>query len=295
MTSKVVQWLGGKIARENALAVEYSSEQLRLRIEAEEEAKHVGTSLRKDLMHYLLNGRDTKSGYQPNMAELKTDTFLMIGAGADTVATTISTALFYFLRYPSTLQKAVSEIRTTFSDVSEIRAGKKLDGCVYLQVCIDESLRASPSVPSVLPREVLPGGIEIDRHHIPAGVIVGVPAYVVHHDPEYFPEPWQFRPERWIEDVQTGVSRQSVERAKRAFCPFSLGSRGCIAKNLGNVEVKIALAYVLFQYDVREAPGARVGGGGPQMGEGRHRVDEYQLYDCFGSDRDGPMVQFKRA
>lgn len=295
MTSNFVLWLGGEAAKENANIADQACEQLRVRKKAEQKAKERGESLREDAMHYLLNSQDSKSGARPTEAEMQADTLLLIAAGADTVATAISAAIFYFLHYPATLRKAVFEVRATFTDTSEIKIGPKLNGCVYLQACIDETLRRAPPVPSILPRHVLPGGIEIDGERIPSGIDVGVPSYAIHHDPEYYPEPWSFVPERWIPDEKTGVTQESVNQAKRAFCPFSLGSRGCLGKALGNLEVKIALALILFQFDIQEATDERIGGGHSDLEEGRHRPDEYQLEECFGVDRDGPVVQFRRA
>ena len=304
MTSSFVVWLGGEAAKENAYIVDYAREQFYSRKQVEQQAKERGElPLRKDGMHYLLNSQDTKSGARPTDAELQSDSLLLIGAGADTVATTISAAFFYLLRNPDTLRKATSEVRSAFTDASDITGGPKLNSCVYLNACIDETLRRAPPAPSVLPRQVLPGGLDIDGQHIPPGMIVGVPAYVIHHDPEYYPEPWRFVPERWLRDAnpdgneneKTGAAQESVSRARRAFCPFSLGSRGCLGKSLAYLEVKIALAHMLFRYDVREAEDERVGGGRPGGEYGRHRPDEYQLVECFGVDRDGPVVQFRKA
>ena len=295
ITSKFVVWLGGKEAEDNAYIIDYACEQYYARKKAEQLASEGGEQPRKDAMHYLLNSQDSKSGARPTDAELRSDALLLIGAGADTVATTISAALFYLLRYPATLQKLTSEIRESFTDPSEIRGGPKLNGCVYLQACIDETLRRAPPAPSILPRQVLPGGIEVDGERLPSGTFVGVSAYAIHHDPKYYPEPWRFAPERWLPDEKTGVTQEGVNRAKRAFCAFSLGSRGCIGKSLAYLEVKIALARILFQYDVQEAADERVGGGQPGGEEGRQRPDEYQLVECFGVDRDGPVVRFRRA
>ena len=288
-------WLGGKTAEENAYIVEYAGEQFDARKHAEEQAKERGEPpVRKDVMHYLLNSQDPKSGVRPTEAEMRSDSLLLIGAGADAPATTISAAYFYLLHNPDTLRKAESEVRSTFADLSEIKGGPKLNSCVYLQACIDETLRRAPPVPSALPRQVLPGGAEIDGQRVPAGTVVGVSAYAIHHDSTYFPEPMRFVPERWIPDATTGVTRESVSRARRAFCAFSLGSRGCLGKALGYLEVKTALAYLLFEYDVREAEDERIGGGWPGLEEGRHRPDEYQLEECFGVDRKGPVVQFRK-
>ncbi len=153
-------------------------------------------------------------------------------------------------------------------------------------------MRLSPPVGGLLPREVLPGGITIDGHHFPAGTDVGTPHYAIHHKEEYFPEAFAYKPERWI--VGSGVSAESAALAHSAFCPFSVGPRGCIGKGIAYLELSIALARVVWLYDIRLAVnGPRVGEGSPGLEWGRRRTDEYQSFDAFVSMKDGPLVEFR--
>lgn len=295
LTSEPFLWLFGKKARENAEFVQHACEQMQKRIQSEEKAKEEGRKLRKDFVHYLLESRDPKTGLGYTKAELEADSILLIAAGSDTVSTIIAAACFYLLRNPRTLEKATAEVRRIFSDASEIRSGPQLNSCVYLQAVLEESLRCASPVPSSLPREVMRGGMIIDGHHIPAGVDVGVPSYVIHHNDNYFPRSWEFQPERWIASAESGVSEASVKLAHRASCPFSVGSRGCIGRSVAYLEIKLTMAHILFRFDIREAAGTKRGGGSPDLEKGRHRVDEYQIVDCFGAARDGPMVEFRDA
>ena len=81
-----------------------------------------------------------------------------------------------------------------------------------------------------------------------------------------------------------------------AFCPFSVGPRGCIGKGLAYIEMTNTLARTLFLYDIRRAVGVPdPGEGKPGAAFGRDRADEYQLKDIFTSKKDGPMVEFRRA
>lgn len=81
--------------------------------------------------------------------------------------------------------------------------------------------------------------------------------------------------------------------AQSAFCPFSVGPRGCIGKALAYAELMTALARVLWTYDMKLAEGVRVGEGDERGEWGRQRESEYQLRDSFTSLKDGPMVQFR--
>lgn len=207
----------------------------------------------------------------------------------------MAATLFYLVRHPEALAKVTAEVRSKFADVEEIHQGAQLTSCTYLRACIDEAMRLSPSVGGLLPREVLHGGMTIDGEHIPAGIVVGTPHYAIHHNPAYYPDPFAYRPERWIVDEKRGVTEAQVALAQSAFCPFSIGPRGCIGKGLAYVEMTITLARVLFLYDLRRAQGVADPGEGKAGAEwGRHRVGEFQLVDTFTSLKDGPMVEFRR-
>jgi cytochrome P450 len=184
--------------------------------------------------------------------------------------------------------------RSTFATPDEICSGMKLNSCTYMYGCIEETLRRAAPVPSHMPRVIQSGGMNIDGHHLPAGTVVGVSTYAIHHNPTHFGNPWAFQPERWIES--STISSEDIKHARKAFSPFSLGTRGCPGQNLAYLQLKLTLAHMLYHYDIRDAPNDPVrGGGGPGLEEGRRREDEFQLKDAFGFGRDGPVVQFKRV
>jgi cytochrome P450 len=213
----------------------------------------------------------------------------------------MAATLFYLVRNETALKTVIEEVRSTFADVEEIHQGPTLISCTYLRACIDEAMRLSPSVGGLLPREVLPGGLVLDGEPIPPGTVVGTPHYTIHHNEYYYPAPFTFMPERWIPGVDhplTGkpVTSHEVTMAQSAFCPFSIGPRGCIGKGLAYQEMMTTLARVLFLYDLRKAVGVVDPGEGKKgMEYGRHRASEFQLVDTFTSMKNGPMVEFRLA
>jgi cytochrome P450 len=287
----IMDFIAGQSSRDSSNYIRYANAQMEQRIAAEKDASK---QTPKDFMHYLLNAKDPLTGKGLTTTELNSESSLLISAGSDTTSITISATLFYLLHYPVSLAKTTTEVRNTFASVNEIRGGKILNGLVYLRACIDEALRLSPPVPSHLPREVLPGGLTIDGHYFPKGTVVGTAPYAIHHCKEYFPEPFVFRPERWIMDDNP----KSVATARAAFFSFSLGPRGCIGKSIAYIEATLALATLLFLYDIRlpEDTGKREPSGEGKLNNkhwGRRRKDEYQLAEYFLSEREGPMVEFK--
>jgi cytochrome P450 len=77
---------------------------------------------------------------------------------------------------------------------------------------------------------------------IPARTPVSQLSYLVHHDPDIFPEPQSFQPERWLESREQGV------RLDTYLVPFMKGNRNCVAINLAWAELRLALAYVLSRF-----------------------------------------------
>jgi cytochrome P450 len=238
---------------------------------------------RRDFFYYLLNAKDPETGVGFKTQELWGESNVLLIAGSDTTSTAFSAVFFYLLTAPEELKRLQKEIRSTFSSVEDIVSGTQLTSCKYLRACIDEAMRLAPPVPALLPREVLQGGMIIDGHSFPAGTVVGVPAYAIHHKEEYYPDPFYFNPSRWLADE---VSTGEHNLAKSAFCPFSIGPRGCIGKGVAYLELSVALARTVWLYDFRASPGYEE--------KGAASDGSYELQDIFVAKKDGPVVEFKR-
>ncbi|MCJ1385613.1 hypothetical protein MMC17_008736 [Xylographa soralifera] len=247
----------------------------------------------KDVFSFLLNSQDPETDCAFTLPELVSEAGLLITAGSETTAAGIASTLFYLLHNPTDLEQAQMEVRTRFQRFSDIHSGPALSSLTYLRACVDESLRLAPGVPSILPREVLPGGILIDGVYIPPGIDVGVPHYAIHHNERYYPDSFAFQPARWIAGSVPGVTVESVAHAQAAFCAFSIGPRSCVGKAMAYKELMLVLASVLFLYDMRLSDGETVGEGHPSLGKARCRRSEFQMLDRFVAKVDGPLVEFK--
>lgn len=136
---------------------------------------------------------------------------------------------------------------------------------------------------------------------IPAGTNVATDTYALQHNEENFPDPFKFRPERWIADdddeKKNGTTAADVARAESAYSPFSAGPRACVGKNLANLELMITLGRVLYRMDMarvnEDEEGGKVGCGDRNGMWGRRCEGEFQLRDYFISKKDGPWVRFK--
>ncbi|GFG15658.1 isotrichodermin C-15 hydroxylase, partial [Aspergillus udagawae] len=120
-----------------------------------------------DCFHYMLNAKDPKTGQGFTERELWTESLLLLIAGSDTVAVTLSATLFHLAHNQHKLDRATQEIRSSFEEVDDISLGAQLKGCSYLRACISEAMRLSPPFANMTPRRVLPGGMIVDGHYIP--------------------------------------------------------------------------------------------------------------------------------
>lgn len=252
----------------------------------------MANSDRKDFYHYLMEAKNSDSDEKYTLEETWVESNTLIAAGSDTTSLVLSATFFYLSQNQDVLAKVQKEVRAAFKgkEVEDIKSGPELNGCRYLKACLDESMRMTPPTPGMLPRIVLPGGITVDNHFIPAGVEVGTPFYSLFHNPTYFPDSFKYRPERWFLSEASSQSEEEKEKldlANQAFAPFSLGPRTCIGKNMAYMEMTIVMARVLFLFDFRAAK--------EQVLEGKGRAGEYAIKDHFICGKDGPMIEFRPA
>lgn len=219
---------------------------------------------------------------------------LIDSIGGDTTAAAISSIFFYLSRNADVYGKLAEEIRTTFSSDSDIHGGPKLSSCRYLRACIDEALRMSPPVNGTLWRQLVADDdssqpLVVDGHVVPPGTHIGVNIYTLHHNEDYFPDPYKYKPERWLDSDE-----YQLRNMKAAFASFSAGSRSCAGKPMAYLELSLVVAKSLWYFDFETAPGdaGLVGAGRPGDTNGRDRLGEFQLYDIFASAHDGPNLVF---
>lgn len=197
----------------------------------------LGDMGRADFFSHLL-----KSG-KLQEDELVGNADVLLIAGSETTASTLTGLTYFLLTNPACLQRLTDEVRGRFASFEDINADE-IAALPYLHGCIEEGLRLFPAVTVGLPRDS-PGAV-IDGHYIPEGVVVSGETFTLHTDPRYWVDPDAFRPERWIGDGFEGDD-------KRAFQTFSMGPRACLGLNMAYAEMRIALAKLVWLYDLEMA------------------------------------------
>lgn len=182
--------------------------------------------------------RLVRAGVSENEAAAQSKAIIF--AGADSTAVMLATTLFHLIQNGAARSRLLSEIRTARAVSSQATyPGRTNVDLPFLRAVVREGLRLGMANPTRLTRIVGPEGLRVGKQNhskdatgcfIPPGTTVGCAAYTLHHDPEVFPEPFSFRPERWMDDgTDKGLKRANMTRN---LIPFGAGSRACIGKNL---------------------------------------------------------------
>ncbi|NP_001352069.1 cytochrome P450 6a14-like [Apis mellifera] len=171
--------------------------------------------------------------------------FIFFAAGFETSSTLISNALYELALNPNIQDKLREEIKKFESQNDEewkYETIKKMD---YLEKVIQETLRKYPPVP-FLNRELIDDyTFESNKVTIPKGLKIWIPTYAIHNDPDIYPDPDKFDPERFSED-------NIKQRHPMHFLPFGHGPRNCIGIRFAEYQTKIGLINILrnFKLDV---------------------------------------------
>ena len=156
-------------------------------------------------------------------------------AGTDSTAVKLVTIIFHLVKNPSVHERLKQELRVSGKDPTA-----DLLNLPYLRAIVREGLRLGMANPARFSRVVPPGGFKIDGTYIPGETDVGMAPYVLHHNPELFPKPFEYHPDRWLDGDNASQTWSEAQKRKmeRDLIPFSIGSRACIARNFAT--------YVLF-------------------------------------------------
>ena len=174
--------------------------------------------------------------------EIIAESAAIIDAGAETTAIALTNILELLIRHPQHMKTLREEVATAFVDDEAVASYDKVKDLPFLKACLDEGMRIRPPVSSGLPRRTPPEGANILGKWIPGDTSVSMTIYGAHHDPNIYPEPETFNPQRWMDPTER-------KRMEPYFIPFSAGARGCIGRNISYLEQMMALASLVHRYD----------------------------------------------
>lgn len=184
-----------------------------------------------DVLSRLLAARDD-NGEPMTDAELRDELMTFLVAGHETTATGLAWTFERLLRSP----RVLATLRT------DLDAGEER----YVQAVAKESLRSRPVVYAA-PR-ALTAPLRLGDYEVPAGWHVSPMIPLVHRDPVAFPDPDEFRPERFL--VEGPGDEAAREKAQHGWMPFGGGRRFCIGAQLALLEMRVIIREVLQRVDL---------------------------------------------
>jgi cytochrome P450 len=179
---------------------------------------------REDILSLLMSARFA-DGTAMSDRELRDQLVTLLLAGHETTATALAWTFDLLLRHPHALARLTAE-------VAEADAGVP-DG-EYMRAVIAESLRLRPVVP--LAGRRLAVDLDVDGLHLPAGTDVTPSIWLTHTRSDLYPQPHEFRPERFLENAPTTYG----------WIPFGGGIRRCLGAAFAEFEMRVVLQTILL-------------------------------------------------
>ncbi|EFN68668.1 Cytochrome P450 4C1 [Camponotus floridanus] len=165
------------------------------------------------------------------------DTFMF--EGHDTTAMGIMFALLLLAEHKNIQERVRNEINNVMQENGEKLDMKSLQNLSYLDRCLKESLRLYPSV-FVISRYAA-DDVKLQSYTVPARTILYLHIYAVHRDPNFWPNPEVFDPDRFLPE-------RMQNRHPYCYLPFSAGPRNCIGQRFGLLEMKAMIAPLVHNF-----------------------------------------------
>jgi cytochrome P450 len=184
---------------------------------------------RDDVLAMLLEARH-EDGSPMSEQEIRDELLTLLVAGHETTASSLAWTFTQLVHEPPVIERLAEEID----------AGED----AYVTATIQETLRTRPVLPNVAPRLVVKP-VEIGDWSYRPGCSLVANAYLIHHDPDIYPDPYSFRPERFLKEPPGTYT----------WIPFGGGRRRCLGASFAMLEMTVVLRSLLGACEVRTAGG----------------------------------------
>ncbi|MFE0173823.1 cytochrome P450 [Streptomyces sp. NPDC059002] len=203
--------------------------------------RSAGRTDRSDLIGALV-----EAGERP--ARIRDTVMMTMLAAHHTTGVAISWTLHLLGRHPEAAGRVAAELDRVLGDRA-VPDHADLRRLTYLDMVVKESMRLFPPGPYGA-REAT-DDLVVGGYEIPAGTTVFYPFWAVHMNPDYWPQPEEFRPERF-------TPQEVAARPRSAYIPFGVGPRSCEGAGLAMIEAELTLAVLLKRFRFHPAPGHEV-------------------------------------
>jgi cytochrome P450 len=204
--------------------------------------KRRASDMGNDLLSDLLRSQDTDGSAMTDQ-QLRDEVMTMLLAGHETTALALSWAWFLLASHPVAQEKLHHEVDQVLAGRLPTAADAAL--LPFTNNVVKETIRLYP--PAWIITRMASEQVEIGGYVVPAGSNIIVSPWVTHRDGRFFPQPEQFRPERWSADREQATP-------KFAYFPFGGGPRICIGNSFALMEAAILLAAVAQRFQIDLVP-----------------------------------------
>ncbi|MGA9383124.1 MAG: cytochrome P450 [Phormidium sp.] len=198
------------------------------------ERRAENNSNRQDILSLMMSARDENNQPMTDV-ELRDELMTLLIAGHETTASGLTWALYWIDRLPKVQEKLLSELATLGENPDPSIIAK----LPYLTAVCQETLRIYPIVINGFPRRVKTP-IEIMGYKLEPKDVIIPSIYLAHHRKEVYPQPKEFKPERFLEK----------QFSPYEYLPFGGGNRRCIGMAFAQYEMKLVLATILSRFQV---------------------------------------------
>ncbi|MGL5804221.1 MAG: cytochrome P450 [Xenococcaceae cyanobacterium] len=195
-----------------------------------------------DILSLMLGVRD-EAGQSMSDRELRDEMITLLVAGHETTATALAWAFYWIHKLPEVRNKLLEEL-TSLGDNPDPMAIYQLP---YLTAVCNEVLRMHPVIPITFPR-IAKQAIKIMGYEFEAETQLTPSIYLVHYREDIYPEPHQFKPERFLDRTYSPSE----------FLPFGGGNRRCLGYALALLELKLVIGTILPRYELALASNSPV-------------------------------------
>lgn len=204
---------------------------------------------RDDLLSMLLAAQDEEGdGVRMTDRQVRDEVMTLFLAGHETTAVALSWTWYLLARNPGASAALLDELDAVLG--GRVPTAEDIPKLAYARMVLAESLRLYP--PAYLMDRLTTAAWDVGDYVIPPKKYVFLSPYTMHRNPEYFPEPERFLPERWTPD-------RIAERPKFSYFPFGGGPRICIGEQFAWTEMILVLATVAQRWELGLAKDQSVG------------------------------------
>ena len=203
------------------------------------DARRASGDRQNDLLDMLLDARYDDGSSMEN-EQLIDEILILFTAGHETTSNTLTFTAQLLARHPQAQEKILEEIKRAKMETESL--ADYIQACSYTKMVIEESMRLYP--PAYFIDRVNKEKDVFDGLEIPAGSSLLFSMYEIHRHKDFWEDPEEFKPERFIDPK------------KYSFCyyPFGAGPRMCIGNNFAMYEMILAVAELVERYEISSAP-----------------------------------------